>query len=518
MPNNNDQYNRMPPQGKKRPPQGQPLRGKKQPPSQGDSNRPRKPKKKPSQNPNMPMNDVSNGDNIKMGKAKKPLTKGGAFGIAFIVSFLLLLVFSAGLIFVSVMRSAGEQAVYQQLLTDAENKVKEASVDVAFSPAESIRQKTLMSSVNFKILRKPNASTVVAEGEHADGQAIGNSTSAPTVGQQPTIEQQEANEKANDGQAQGAQAPAVVPQQQPATTTPAVSSAPNTPLQQSSNDLLDITYGSGVIISKKGDMFYVLTNNHVVQNAEKISATIGEATYDGDLVGYDASSDLAIVSISAKNLQVAQIGDSNTVIKGDYTIAVGNPFGLNDSMTTGIISGLGRNFTMVSGVNTIMYANMLQTDTPVNAGNSGGGLYNANGDLIGINTLISSDTANSNAIGYAIPINYAIPIAKNLMDNQSPAHASLGLSVSNIPQEQVAKFGLINANGAYIINVTPSGPANTAGIVSGDIIVSYNNKPVTNAQDLLFKIRSSVINEQHQIKVLREGKEMSLNVKVGSDV
>jgi S1-C subfamily serine protease len=199
-------------------------------------------------------------------------------------------------------------------------------------------------------------------------------------------------------------------------------------------------------------------------------------------------------------------------------MSVGNPYGLNDSMSSGIVSATGRNMTLPSDQITIMYANMIQTDSQVNLGNSGGGLYNAKGDLIGINTLLLSDDSNSDSLGYAIPIDFVRPIAERLIAGQPAAHASLGVSISDVPDDAVKKYGLLDDHGAYVTNVTPSGPAETSGIVANDIISEYNGKRVSNAQDLLYKIRSSVINDQAQVKVMREGREMSFTVKIGSDV
>lgn len=278
------------------------------------------------------------------------------------------------------------------------------------------------------------------------------------------------------------------------------------------------SFGSGVIVSQQGDTYYVLTNHHVIQGAIEIKATVGDEDYKGELVGVDETSDLAIVSIQAKNLTVAQIGISKDVLTGDFTMSVGNPYGLNDSMSTGVVSATGRNMTYANGPITVMYANMLQTDTPINPGNSGGGLFDASGNLIGINTLVGGDASHSDKIGYAIPTDFAIPIAKNLIAGQKGAHASFGIAMSNVPDEAVAKYGLVSHDGAYVNSVTPSGPAEIAGIVPNDIIVSYDGKDVENAQDMLYKIRASVINDTKEIKILRAGKEMTLSIKVGSDV
>ena len=369
-------------------------------------------------------------------KQKKPVTAGKAFALGLLASFILLLLFSAGLIFVAFSRTAAEEAQYAQMLSDAENQVLEASVDVAFSPAESIRQKALAPSASI------------------------------------TIESTE-------------------------------------------NDLTKTTHGAGVILSATGD---IVTNYHVIKNAKNILVTIGEIDYPASVTGMDESSDIAMLKIEAKDLPVAVIGSSGAVKQGDFVMSVGNPYGLNDSMSSGVVSALGRNMTLPNDQSTIMYANMIQTDCQVTLGNSGGGLYNAHGELIGINTLLLSDDSNSDSLSYAIPIDFVRPIAERLIAGKPAAHASLGVSISDVPDDAVNKYGLIDDHGAYITNVTPSGPAETSGIVANDIISEYNGKKVTNAQDLLFKIRASVINDQVQLKVLREGREMTFTVKVGSDV
>ena len=369
-------------------------------------------------------------------KQKKPVTAGKAFALGLLASFILLLLFSAGLIFVAFARTAAEEAQYAQMLSDAENKVIEASVDVAFSPAESIRQKALAPSVALMI-------------------------------------------------------------------------------ESVENDLPKTTYGSGVVLSATGD---IVTNYHVIKDAKNITAIINEIEYPASVTGIDETSDIAMIKIEAKDLPVATIGSSAAVKQGDFVMSVGNPYGLNDSMSTGIVSALGRNMTLPSGQITIMYANMIQTDTQVNLGNSGGGLYNARGELIGINTLLLSDDSNSDSLGYAIPIDFVRPIAERLIAGKPAAHASLGVAISDVPDDAVAKYGLLDDQGAYVTSVTPSGPAETSGIVANDIIFEYNGKKVLNAQDLLYKIRASAINDQIQVKVKREGREMSFTVKIGSDV
>ena len=371
-------------------------------------------------------------------KIVKPVTAGKAFALGLLASFILMLLFSAGLIFFAMTRSAAETGQYAQLLSDARNEVMEASVDVAFSPAPSIREKALSPSVSLEVTKldkNKNVDTVVN--------------------------------------------------------------------------------GSGVVLGKDGD---IVTNYHVIQNAKEILATVNGITYVATVSGVDETSDLAMIKIDAKDLVVAQRGVSADTMAGDFVMAVGNPYGLNDSITTGVISHKGRNMTLPNEQITVTYADMIQTDVQANSGNSGGGLYNAHGELIGLTTLILSDDSDSDSIVYAIPVDFFYPIASQLMVGKPASHASLGISISDVPEDAVNKYGLNDNHGAYVTNITPSGPAEASGLIANDIISEYNGVEVENAQDLLYKIRATKINDQIQVKVLREGREMNFQIKVGADV
>ena len=403
-------------------------------------------KKRPQQMPNQPrrnrgprseqssIEDISQNTNRK--KIKKPVSAGKAFALGLLASFSLLLLFSVALIFVANMRSTADAQRMETMLVEAEKRVKEASVDVAFVPAQSIRAKVQAPSASLKVFSNKN-------GEE------------------------------------------------------------------------EIVYGSGVVLNADGS---IITNYHVIQDSYLIEVTIQDVKYTADILGIDEATDLAVIKVNGKDLPVANIGTSSNVEIGDYVMAIGNPYGLNNSFTSGVVSAKGRNITLPSGMTTIMYANMIQTDTQVSFGSSGGGLYNAKGDLIGINTLLLSDNTSSDSISYALPIDFVQPIARYLMAGQPAPHASIGLSISDVPDDAILKYGLLDNHGAYITNITPSGPAETAGIVVNDIISKYNGKEVENAQDLLYKIRATPINEQVEIVVLREAKEMVFNVKVGQDI
>lgn len=429
---------------------------------------------------------IQNVQPVKNVKMKPPVSKGGTIAISMVVSFIMLLIFALGLIMVATARTSSEQAAYQQTLSDSINQVKEAAIDVAFAPAESLRKQA----------SDPNVNITCEKDGTADKKAESSGERSGASGNQADTQKQAEGE------------------QQQSTTNAKQSADANTDQNKKTT-----VYGAGVVISTNNTTSYILTNYHVVEGSKNIKCKISDTTYDADLLGWDSSSDLCVLTVQVKGLAVAKIGKSGNVKQGDYTMSIGNPYGLNDTMTTGIISGLDRNFTMKSSSgNTIMYADMFQTDAPISPGNSGGGMYNANGELIGINTLVSgADDSHADSYGYAIPIDLAIPIAQNLMAEKAPAHPSLGVSVSDVSNDTVQKYGLKSSDGAYIVNITPSGPAETTGIVQGDVITSFGGEKVTNAQDLLFKIRASVINEQKEIKVLREGKEMTFTIKIGSD-
>lgn len=365
----------------------------------------------------------------------------------------------------------------------------------------------------------------------------------------------------------------------------------NITVTRSKNGTTETVSGAGVIIRSDGA---ILTNEHVVKDAQSIKVTIGGIEYDADYLHGDASSDLAVILCEgAKNLPTVLFGDSTSLYQGQYVMSIGNPYGLNDTLSTGTVSALGRDILYRDGTQEIMYANMVQTDTSTNPGNSGGGLFNEKGELVGIMTIIATDgtsdvnskanskgdtkstdssaSANTNGtitdatadnandnssvtnnssnnsddtstgeqnitqqgysvlqqdsnaqagstgIAYAIPASYAKSIARNLLNDKDGAHASLGVSIDDVPDSTVTKFGLKSNDGAIVTNVTQSGPAQIAGITNDDVITTFNGIKVVNSQDLQFKVRALPINTEVELKVLREGKEMTFKVKLGSD-
>lgn len=286
-----------------------------------------------------------------------------------------------------------------------------------------------------------------------------------------------------------------------------------------SNDVNStVTNGAGVVVSEDGN---ILTNYHVIENSPKIVVTIAGTDYPAEVVSSDVTSDLSLLKIEAKNLSVPEpLLDLNQSRTGQWVMTVGNPYGQSDSFTPGYISAFHRNMTYSGGTVDMIYANMIQLSMNINPGNSGGGLYNERGQLIGIITLVASasngDTGNT-GIGYAIPISYALGIAKDLLNKAPASHASAGMTVSNVPQDQIDKYKLPDSKGAYVDSVMSSGAGGKAGIAIGDVVVKFDGETVENGKDFDYKVRASEIGSEHQLLVLRGGKEMEVTISLGSD-
>jgi serine protease Do len=265
--------------------------------------------------------------------------------------------------------------------------------------------------------------------------------------------------------------------------------------------------GSGFIIRKDG---LIITNNHVVENAQQISVTLSDKQeYKAKLVGRDPKTDLAIIKIDAKSdLPAAPLGNSATLRVGEWVMAVGNPFGLSNTVTAGIVSAKGR------AIGAGPYDDYIQTDAPINPGNSGGPLFNAAGEVVGINTAIFSQSGGNVGIGFAVPINQAKALLPELESKGSVSRAWLGVSIQPMTPELARSLNVDKARGALVAEVNDKSPAEKAGIKRGDVIVAYDGKNVDESASLPALVASSAVGKTVPVEILRDGKSQTLNVTV----
>jgi serine protease Do len=263
--------------------------------------------------------------------------------------------------------------------------------------------------------------------------------------------------------------------------------------------------GSGFVMSREG---YVLTNNHVVEDADQIKVKLTNGKeYDGKIIGRDPKTDLALIKIKASSdLQPLNLGNSDDLKVGSWVVAVGSPFGLEQTVTAGIVSAKGR--VIGSGP----YDNFIQTDASINPGNSGGPLINMKGEVVGINTAI---IASGQGIGFAIPINMAKEVAPQLQEKGHVTRGWLGVSIQEVTPALAKSFDLKEKKGALVAQVVSGSPAEKAGIEQGDVIVEFDGKEVTDSKDLPRIVASTPIGKAVTIKLLRNGKALDRQVKVG---
>jgi serine protease Do len=267
--------------------------------------------------------------------------------------------------------------------------------------------------------------------------------------------------------------------------------------------------GSGVIISPDG---YILTANHVVEGADEIKVAIddGKKEYTAKVIGTDPPTDVAILKIDAKDLHAITLGDSDQLEVGDIVLAIGNPFGLGQSVSQGIVSGLGRHYEGIKG-----YQNFIQTDAAINKGNSGGALVDAEGRLIGINTWIASSSGGSEGIGFAVPINLARHIMERLISGGKVTRGFLGVTPQDIDAGLAEQFGLPDESGALVDDVLPNTPAAKGGIKSGDVITAFNDKPITDSESLMLAVSECAPGSNATVKLLRNGHDKTIAVTLG---
>jgi serine protease DegQ len=266
--------------------------------------------------------------------------------------------------------------------------------------------------------------------------------------------------------------------------------------------------GSGVIVSPDG---YILTNNHVVDAADEIEVVLADGRKaPAKVVGTDPETDLAVIRINQKNLPVIVLGQAEQARVGDVVLAIGNPFGVGQTVTMGIISAVGRNNLHIN-----QFENFIQTDAAINFGNSGGALIDTSGNLIGINSAIYSQTGGSVGIGFAIPVSTAKSVMEEIIKTGQVVRGWIGIESQDITPELAESFGLARSSGAIIAGVVRNGPADRAGIKPGDILLAVAGKPVASTAEMLTAIAQLAPGAKTRMTVMRKDREATVDVTVG---
>lgn len=278
-------------------------------------------------------------------------------------------------------------------------------------------------------------------------------------------------------------------------------------MPQREREMKRTSLGSGVIATADG---YIVTNNHVVENADSISVRLTNfEEYDAKIIGRDPKTDLALIKIEAKSqLPFVAMGDSEKLRVGDWVMAIGNPFGFEQTVTAGIVSGKGR--SLGSGP----YENFIQTDASINPGNSGGPLFNLQGEMVGINTAIYSRSGGNIGIGFAIPVNMAKSVIAQLKESGTVTRGWLGVLIQQMTPELAKQFNLDRPIGALVGEVTPGSPADKAGIKQGDVIIEYNGKEVSQMSLLPTLVSQSPVGSKAELLLMRNGKKKAVSVVI----
>jgi serine protease Do len=266
--------------------------------------------------------------------------------------------------------------------------------------------------------------------------------------------------------------------------------------------------GSGVIVSPDG---YILTNNHVIENAREVTVTLPDKReFKGKIVGTDPKTDLAVVKVEAEHLPTVAWGDASKLQVGEYVLAVGNPFGLNSTVTMGIVSAVGRGHMGIT-----QYEDFIQTDAAINPGNSGGALVNTKGELVGINTAIFSQTGGYQGVGFAVSTTMGKPIYESLVKTGKVVRGYLGIGIQDLNQDLAQSFGIKDSKGALVSDVKEDSPAHQAGLKQGDVITKYQGTPVEDAVVLQRLVTRTTVGSKVPVTVVRDGREHNVTVTVG---
>ncbi len=265
--------------------------------------------------------------------------------------------------------------------------------------------------------------------------------------------------------------------------------------------------GSGFIVSENG---YILTNRHVIADADKIIVRLNDRReLEAKVIGSDKRSDVAVLKVDAENLPVVNIGDSSQLQVGEWVLAIGSPFDFDHTVTSGIVSALARSLPNEN------YVPFIQTDVAINPGNSGGPLFNMKGEVVGVNAQIYSRTGGFMGLSFAIPINLAMDVAEQLKTNGQVSRGWLGVLIQNVTRELAESFGLSKPQGALVSQVLPDSPAERAGLQVGDVIVEFNGRNVPTSSALPPMVGVTPIDKPVNVKVLRDGKYKNLQVTIG---
>jgi len=280
------------------------------------------------------------------------------------------------------------------------------------------------------------------------------------------------------------------------------------PMPQMPQQRWQMSAGSGVIFNAEEG--YVLTNHHVVENGNRIVVTLKDRRqFDAELIGSDAGTDIALLKIEAENLTALELGDSDRLEVGDYVLAIGNPFGLGQTVTSGIVSALGR-----SGLNIEGYEDFIQTDASINPGNSGGALVTLDGKLVGINTAIIAPSGGNVGIGFAVPVNMADAVFSQLIKFGEVQRGQLGVTIQDFTPDLAEALGIEGETGAVVTQVAPDSAAEAVGLQPGDLIVSVDGRPVVGSADLRSQIGLKRLDQYIEIDVIRDGKTLTFKTQL----